>query len=117
MRMPPQRSGPGGPRRPGRRLVRGLRNKTYAHRIICIRYSSMGVAVDTLTPRQAGDAGLSRSGLYRAAAAGRFERIARGLYRPADAAPADWDWIEAASRRRDAPLCLTSLLAYYELPD
>jgi predicted transcriptional regulator of viral defense system len=70
-----------------------------------------------MTPGQAAKAGLSRSGLYRAAAAGRFERIARGLYRPADAASADWDWIEAASRRRDATICLTSGLAYYDLTD
>jgi predicted transcriptional regulator of viral defense system len=77
----------------------------------------MEVTVETVTPGQAADAGLSRSGLYRAATAGRFERIARGLYRPADAAPADWDWIEAASRRRDATVCLTSGLAYYDLTD
>jgi predicted transcriptional regulator of viral defense system len=73
--------------------------------------------VETLTPTRAADAGLSRSGLYRAAAAGRFERIARGLYRPADAMPADLDWIEAASRRPDAAVCLTSGLAYYDLTD
>src|ERR1700721_629153 len=115
--MPSQRSGPGGPRRPARRLVHGLRNKTYADRIICIRYRSLEVTVETLTPGQAAGAGLSRSGLYRAATAGRFERIARGLYRPADAAPADWDWIEAASRRRDATICLPSGLAYYDLTD
>jgi predicted transcriptional regulator of viral defense system len=73
--------------------------------------------VEILTPGQADDAGLSRSGLYRAAAAGRFERIARGLYRPSDAPSADWDWIEAASRRRDATICLTSGLAHYDLTD
>ena len=114
IRMPPQRSGQGAP---SHRSGHGLRNKSYADKIICIRYSSLGVTVETLTPGQAADAGLSRSGLYRAAAAGRFERIARGLYRPADAAPADWDWIEAASRRRDATICLTSGLAYYDLTD
>lgn len=75
------------------------------------------MAVEILTPGQAADAGLSRSGLYRAAEAGRFERIGRGLYRPADAASADWDWIEAASRRPDATICLASGLAYYDLTD
>jgi predicted transcriptional regulator of viral defense system len=73
--------------------------------------------VEILTPGQAADAGLSRSGLYRAAATGRLERIGRGLYRPSDAASADWDWIEAASRRRDATICLASGLAYYDLTD
>jgi predicted transcriptional regulator of viral defense system len=73
--------------------------------------------VEVLTPSQAADAGLSRSGLYRATQAGRFERIARGLYRRADAPSADWDWIEAASRRGDATICLASGLAYYDLTD
>ena len=46
-----------------------------------------------LTPSRAEDAGLSRSGLYRGADAGRFDRIARGIYLPADAPAADWDRI------------------------
>lgn len=73
--------------------------------------------METLTPEQAAEAGLSRSGLYRAARTGRYERIARGLYRSVDAPPADWDRIEAASRRRDATICLTSALAHYDLID
>jgi predicted transcriptional regulator of viral defense system len=60
---------------------------------------------------------LSRSALYRAANTGKYERIARGLYLPADAAAADWDWIEAASRRPEATICLTSALAQHELSD
>lgn len=60
---------------------------------------------------------MSRSSLYRAAAAGEYERIARGLYRPADAPAADWDWLEAANRRADATICLTSALAYHDLTD
>ncbi|MCL2544025.1 MAG: type IV toxin-antitoxin system AbiEi family antitoxin domain-containing protein [Nocardioidaceae bacterium] len=71
----------------------------------------------TLRPGRAADRGMSRSSLYRATAAGKFERIARGLYRPADAPPADWDWLEAASRRADATICLTSALAYHDLTD
>lgn len=73
--------------------------------------------METLTPERAREAGLSRSGLYRAAQDGRYERIARGLYRSADAPPADWDWIEAVSRRPDATICLTSALAYHDLID
>lgn len=73
--------------------------------------------VTALRPGRAADRGMSRSSLYRATAAGEFERIARGLYRPADAPPADWDWLEAASRRADATICLTSALAYHDLTD
>lgn len=73
--------------------------------------------MEILTPQRAADAGLSKSGLRRATQAGHFDRIARGLYRPAGAPPADWDWVEAASRRRDATICLTSGLACYDLTD
>jgi len=71
----------------------------------------------TLTPGTAEQDGLSRSGLYRAAREGRYERIARGIYLPADAAAADWDWLEAATRRPDATICLTSALAQHDLTD
>lgn len=70
-----------------------------------------------LTPRDAPRAGMSRAGLYRAASAGELQRIARGIYLSADAPPADWDLIEAATRRADATLCLTSALAYHDLTD
>lgn len=73
--------------------------------------------METLTSRQAADLGMSASGFYRAARSGRFDRIARGIYRDADAPAADWDWIEAATRRADATICLTSALAHYELTD
>ncbi len=71
----------------------------------------------TLTPSSAGQAGLSRSALYRAAHAGRLERIARGIYLPADAPVTDWDWVEAATRRPEATICLTSALAHHDLTD
>ncbi|OBJ86616.1 type IV toxin-antitoxin system AbiEi family antitoxin domain-containing protein [Mycobacterium asiaticum] len=70
-----------------------------------------------LTPRTAGQAGLSRSALYRGARAGRLDRVARGIYLPSDASTADWDQIEAATRRPDATICLTSALAHYDLTD
>ena len=60
---------------------------------------------------------LSRSGSYRAVRAGRFERVARGVYLPADAEPADWDLVEAASRRPEATICLLSALAHHDLTD
>jgi predicted transcriptional regulator of viral defense system len=73
--------------------------------------------VETLTPSTAGQAGLSRSALYRGAQAGRWDRIARGIYLPADASAADWDQIEATTRRPDATICLTSALAHHDLTD
>ncbi|MFT3861139.1 type IV toxin-antitoxin system AbiEi family antitoxin domain-containing protein [Micropruina sp.] len=73
--------------------------------------------MSTLRPGTAEQAGLSRSGLYRTAREGRLERIARGIYLSTDAAAADWDWIEAATRRPDATICLASALAHHELTD
>lgn len=70
--------------------------------------------------RRAADAqrfGLSRTSLYRHALAGEYDRVARGLYRPATAPPADFDLIEAATRRPDAIMCLTSALARHDLID
>jgi len=59
----------------------------------------------------------TRNDLYRGTKAGRWERIARGIYIPSDAPPADWDQIEAATRRPDATICLISALSHYELTD
>jgi hypothetical protein len=55
--------------------------------------------VDALMPSTAAQAGLSRSVLHRGARAGRMDRIARGIYLPAEASAADWDLLEAATRR------------------
>lgn len=68
-------------------------------------------------PTHAQSVGLSKSSLYRAARSGQYERIARGIYRPADAPAADWDWVEATIRRPDATICLTSALAFHDLTD
>jgi hypothetical protein len=70
-----------------------------------------------LQPKTAKQAGLSRSGLYRAVREGRMERIARGVYLPIEAPPANWDWIEAVVRHGDATICLTSALAQHDLID
>ncbi len=69
------------------------------------------------TPSTAQSVGLSRSGLYREVEAGRYERIARGIYLPADAPAADWDIVEAAQRRNDATICLISALVHHNLID
>lgn len=68
-------------------------------------------------PRRATDHGMSRSSFYRQAHSGNYEKIARGLYLPANASAADWDWLEAASRHSRATICLTSALAHYDLID
>ena len=70
-----------------------------------------------IRPKDAAFAGMSPAGVHRAAQSGRLERIARGLYRPAGAPAADLDWIEAASHRPEATICLTSALAFHELVD
>lgn len=70
-----------------------------------------------ITPSTATRSGLSRAGLYRAANAGDLTRIARGIYLPTDAPASDWNLIEAATRRPDATICLTSALAHHDLID
>lgn len=71
----------------------------------------------TITPRSRAEAGISRRALYSGARDGRLERIARGIYLPSNAPTADWDWLEAATRRADATLCLISALSYHDLTD
>lgn len=73
--------------------------------------------MEALTPANAKERGISRAALYRAARSGKLERIARGIYRHAGAPATDWDWIEAASRRPEATICLTSALALHDLTD
>ncbi|WP_347042875.1 type IV toxin-antitoxin system AbiEi family antitoxin domain-containing protein [Brachybacterium nesterenkovii] len=70
-----------------------------------------------ITPSTADRSGMSRASLYRAADAGDLTRIARGIYLPAKAPAADWNLIEAATRRPDATICLTSALAHHDLID
>lgn len=73
--------------------------------------------METLRANQAQQHGISRTTLHRRANQGAFDKIARGIYRPAEADPADYDLIEGAIRRPDAILCLTSALALHDLTD
>lgn len=73
--------------------------------------------METLHAKDAWQLGKSRSAFYRASKAGEYERIARGIYRPSDLSPADYDWIEAAARRPESTICLISALAYHNLTD
>jgi predicted transcriptional regulator of viral defense system len=55
--------------------------------------------------------------LYGRRDAGEIEAIGRGLYRWADAGPANLDLIEVARRSSRATICLTSALARHDLTD
>ncbi len=70
-----------------------------------------------VTPSSAAQSKTSRSGFYRSANRGAWERIARGLYLPEGAPATDWDLLEASARRPEATICLISALAYYDLTD
>ncbi len=73
--------------------------------------------MDTFRLAQATDLGMTRAQVYRRVRRGELVRVARGLYRAATAAPADHDLVEAAARRPDAVICLTSALSLHELID
>lgn len=61
--------------------------------------------------------GLSNRRLRMLLLGGALERLGHGLYRKADAVPADLDRIEIALRASDATLCLTTALSHYDLID
>ncbi|XBH21340.1 hypothetical protein V5R04_14180 [Jonesiaceae bacterium BS-20] len=67
-----------------------------------------------LRPKTAAE---KRSALYRGHAQGQWDRIARGIYLPADAPSMDWDQVEAVTRRPEATICLLSALVHYDLTD
>lgn len=74
----------------------------------------------TLTPAIAKTRGMQACRAPRCTARRRtwqLERIARGIYLPAHTTAADWGWIEAASRRPEATICMTSALALHDLTD
>ncbi len=61
--------------------------------------------------------GMSDRRLRGLVADGALERLGHGLYRKADAPPADLDRIEIALRAPEATLCLTSALSLHDLTD
>ena len=61
--------------------------------------------------------GLSARRLKASVEAGALERLGHGVYRKADAPPADLDRIEIALRAPDATLCLTSAVSHHDLTD
>ncbi len=72
---------------------------------------------DTFHYREAREAGLSDAQLYRLRDTGTILALGGGLYRWADAPPADLDLIEIAERAPRATLCLETALARHGLID
>lgn len=72
---------------------------------------------DTFRYREAREAGLSDARLYGLRDAGALVSVGRGVYRWADAPPADLDLIEIAERSSRATLCLETALARHGLID
>jgi predicted transcriptional regulator of viral defense system len=62
-------------------------------------------------------AGLSAERLYRYRDEGLLEQLGRGLYRRADASPADHSLLEISHRASEATLCLVTALARHGLTD
>jgi hypothetical protein len=72
---------------------------------------------DTFSYREAVEAGLSDTRVYGLRDAGTILALGGGIYRWADAPPADLDLIEVAERVPHATLCLEMALARHKLID
>jgi hypothetical protein len=72
---------------------------------------------DTFTHMEARQAAVSDKRLYRLRDSGEIVALGGGLYRWADAPPADDDLVEIAERVHTATLCLETALARYGLID
>lgn len=72
---------------------------------------------DTFRYREAREAGLSDGRIYRLRDTGAILAVGGGVYRWADAPPADLDLIEIGERVPRATLCLETALARHELID
>lgn len=72
---------------------------------------------NSFTYRIAHDRGISDRRLREWVAEGVIDRLGHGVYRKADAPPADLDRVELALRAPQATLCLTSALSHHDLTD
>lgn len=72
---------------------------------------------DTFAYREAKKAGISNTRLYRLRDAGKIIALGGGIYRWADAVPADDDLVEISERAPMATLCLETALARHGLID
>jgi predicted transcriptional regulator of viral defense system len=76
-----------------------------------------GILGDTFTYGEARKAGVSDKRLYRLRDIGEIVPLGGGVYRWADAPPADYDLVEIAERVPRATLCLETALARHGLID
>lgn len=95
------------------------RQKTSPHQADLATLLSMTLAAlpNAFSRSLAQDEGLSDRRLHALVAGGTLERLGHGLYRKADAPPADLDRVEIALRASDATLCLTTALSHHDLTD
>ena len=82
-----------------------------------LSYMTLDSFPNAFAYRFAQERGLSDRRLRMLVADGVLERLAYGLYRKAEAPPADLDRIEIALRASEATLCLTSALSLHDLTD
>jgi hypothetical protein len=76
-----------------------------------------GLLGDTFTYGEAKDAGAGDKHIYRLRDSGEIIALGGGIYRWADAPPADSDLVEIAERAPRATLCLETALARHGLLD
>jgi predicted transcriptional regulator of viral defense system len=72
---------------------------------------------NAFTYRLAQERGFSDRHLRKLVVIGAIDRLGHGVYRKADAPPADLDRVELALRAPDATLCLSTALAHHDLTD
>lgn len=109
----PRRTLPlGSTRRPERR-----RSLPHATDVATLSSVVLDVLPNAFSHSVAQKRGLSDRRLRGLVADGALERLGHGLYRKADAPPADLDRIETALRASDATLCLATALSHHDLTD
>ncbi len=96
----------------GRRIV--LPHQAHVATFVSVSLDALPSAFSHALARERG---LSDRRLRGLVADGALERLGHGLYRKADAPPADVDRIEIALRASDATLCLTTALSHHDLTD
>ena len=85
--------------------------------VATLLFVSLEILPNAFSHGLAQERGLSARCLRAFLADGVLERLGHGLYRKANAPPADLDRIEIALRSSEATLCLTTALLYHDLSD
>ncbi len=97
----------------------GAQQKTLPHttNVATIYFVTLDALPNSFSHNFAQASGLSARRLHGLVVDGSLEHLGHGLYRKADAPPADLDLIEIALRASDATLCLTTALSHHDLTD